>query len=116
MPANPPRAPGELAEIEYTAEELARCKAAMSKPAPLEALRLIASGRLIVELSRDRRDVLIDQVDGRMVRDGAPDRKMFLGGAWPLYRAGMISAFGVVTEEGRRDLARSTKIEGAGEL
>lgn len=88
----------------FTPEEIALCKAAMSKPAPLEALRLIASGRLIIELSRDGRDVLIDQVDGRHVRDGSPDRKMFLGGAWPLYRAGMINAYGVITEEGRRTL------------
>lgn len=92
---------------QFTDEEIAKCKAAMSKPGPISALQLIASGRVLVEISRDRRDVLIDSLDGRPVRDpDHPDRKMGIAGAWPLYRAGMIDEFGLVTEAGRAHLAQ----------
>ncbi|WJS87277.1 hypothetical protein [Paracoccus sp. TOH] len=91
--------------MSFTADEIDHCKAAMSKPAPLEALKLIASGRAIVELTPDRRDLYIDSLDGRPVRDPEfPDRKMLLSGAWPLYRAGMIDEFGLVTPAGRAAL------------
>ncbi|WP_234053676.1 MULTISPECIES: hypothetical protein [unclassified Xanthobacter] len=92
----------------FTHEEVERCKAAMSKKGPLEALRLIASGRVIVELTYDRRDLYVDSLDGRPVRDpDQPDRKMLLSGAWPLYRAGMIDEFGLVTAAGHQTLATS---------
>lgn len=88
----------------FTAEEIERCKAAMSKPAPLNALRLLASGRVYVELTPDRRDLYISYLDKRRVRDPDhptdPRRKCLLAGAWPLYRAGMIDGFGVVTPAG----------------
>lgn len=92
----------------FTPEEVEHCKASMSKPAPQQALALIASGRLVVELSDDRRNVILDSIDGRKVRDEdypGEDRKCGLSGAWPLYRAGMIDTFGVVTPEGRAFLA-----------
>lgn len=86
----------------FSSEEIRKCVDAMAKPAPLDALRLIASGRVLVEVTHDGRDVLIDSLDGRPVRDPEfPDRKMGLSGAWPLYRAGMIDRFGLVTDAGR---------------
>lgn len=93
--------------MRFTEEEMDKCRAAMAKPAPLDALRLIASGRVLIELTKDKRDVYIDSLDGRLVRDPEhPDRKMLLSGAWPLYRAGMIDDFGVITDEGRARLAQ----------
>lgn len=92
----------------FTPEEIEHCKASMSKPAPMEALALIASGRVVIELSRDRRNVSIIELDGRRLKD--PDhpedmsRTLGLSGAWPLYRAGMINEYGVVTEAGRAAL------------
>lgn len=94
---------------EFTAEEIARCVEAMAKPAPLDALRMIASGRLVVQLTHDRRDLLVAAWDGKLPRDpdhpDDPSRRMFLSGGWPLYRAGMIDAGGVVTDAGRALLA-----------
>lgn len=93
---------------QFSADEIVRCQEAMAKPAPLVALGLIASGRVIIELSGDGRDVLVDAFDGQPVRDpDYPDRKMMLAGAWPLYRAGMIDDFGVPTQAGRTLLANS---------
>ncbi|CAH0343677.1 hypothetical protein [Rhizobium sp. CECT 9324] len=94
--------------MRFTEEEIALCRDAMAKPAPIDALRLIASGRVLIELTKDRRDVYIDSIDGRLVRDPDHlDRKMLLSGAWPLYRAGMIDDFGIITEHGRALLAQS---------
>ncbi|MDF2994520.1 MAG: hypothetical protein K0R27_157 [Xanthobacteraceae bacterium] len=77
----------------------------MSKPAPLAALELIASGRVLIEVTRDG-DVAIDRFDGRVVRDDEhPGEKMRLAGGWPLYKAGMIDDFGLVTDAGRAALA-----------
>lgn len=85
----------------FTEDEIAHCKEAMVKSAPVEALQLIASGRAIVEMTADRRDIYIESLDGRVLRDpDHPDRKMLLSGAWPLYRAGMIDEFCLVTPEG----------------
>ncbi len=91
----------------FSAEEIDRCREAMAKPAPRQALALIASGRVIVELSKDRRAVLVVEFDGEKVRDPdyPEDRECGLSGAWPLYRAGMIDEFGVVTLAGRQLLA-----------
>ncbi|MCY0148301.1 hypothetical protein OEG84_11415 [Hoeflea sp. G2-23] len=95
--------------MNFTDEEIAHAKAAMKKPAPVGALRLIASGRAVVSLSKDGRDVLMEEIDGRKVRDpDHPDQKMGLAGAWPLFRAGMIDQFGVVTEAGRAVLETAT--------
>lgn len=91
----------------FTETEIEQCRAAMMKPAPLDALRLIASGRVLIELTKDKRDVYIDSLDGRPVRDpDFPDRKMLLSGAWPLFRAGMIDSFGIITDEGRSRLSQ----------
>lgn len=88
-----------------TEADIARCKDAMSKPAPIRALALIASGRVIVEVAQGGRDVLIDTLDGKGIRDNDhPDCKMGLAGAWPLYGAGMIDQFGIVTDLGRAAL------------
>lgn len=85
-------------------DDIERCKAAMSKPAPLDALRLIASGRVEIEVYGPNYDVHIVMLDGERLRDpdhpNDPSRKMGLAGAWPLYRAGMIDQFGVVTKAG----------------
>ncbi len=92
---------------EPTPEHINRCMEAMSKPAPRSALRLIASGRVIVEVAGDGY-VYIDRFDGKKIRDTdhpGEDRKMGLAGAWPLFHAGMIDRFGVVTEAGRALLA-----------
>lgn len=92
----------------FTPEEIAHCRAAMAKPAPLQALRLIASGRVIVEVSEDGRQVLLDECDGERIRDtDRPGHKMVLAGAWPLYRAGVIDRFGIVTPEGRASLSQN---------
>lgn len=100
--------------FEFTAEEIEKCRSAMAKPAPIEALELIASGRVLIEISPDGRDVLLESLDGRKVRDpDARDRKMGITGAWPLLRAGMIDEFGVITEAGRQKLASAAgKLEG----
>jgi len=93
---------------DFSPDEIARCVDAMAKPAPMEALRLIASGRVIIEVTQDGRDVMIDSYDGKPIRDpDFPDRKMGLSGAWPLYRAGMIDRFGLVTDAGRATLSAS---------
>lgn len=88
--------------------DVERCKAAMSKPGPMNALALIASGRVEVELYGPDRDVHIVTLDGKRVRDpefpNDASRKMGLAGGWPLYRAGMIDQFGVVTPAGRAAL------------
>lgn len=103
----------------FTEEEIAHCKAAMEKPAPLNALALIASGRAVVSLSKDRRDVVINELDGKRVRDpDYPDdehRVCGLAGAWPLYRAGMIDDFGVVTQAGLNLLASPSPVSKGGE-
>jgi hypothetical protein len=88
-----------------TQDALARCVAAMSKPAPRDALALIASGRVTVEVRSDG-DCYLDTLNGKRVRDpGHPDMMMPIAGAWPLFRAGMIDQFGVVTDAGRALLA-----------
>lgn len=93
----------------FTEEEIAHCKEAMAKPAPLQALRLIASGRAIVEMTEDRRDLYIESIDGETMRDpDHPNRKMLLSGAWPLFRAGMIDQFCMVTAEGRAAISKPT--------
>lgn len=90
----------------FSPDEIERCKAAMRKPYPRGVLRLIASGRGLFELTPDRCDVMIVELDGREIRD--PDhpevRGMSMAGAWPLYRAGMIDEFCLVTDAGRRVL------------
>lgn len=89
-----------------TNEEIERCRDAMTKPAPMRALALIASGRVVIEVVEGGRDVLIDMVDGKTIRDeDHPDLKMGLAGAWPLYGAGMIDQFGTITPAGRAALA-----------
>lgn len=89
----------------FSQEEIRKCKEAMAKPGPLEALSLLASGRMTIELTKDKRDVVIDTLDGAPLRDPEfPERKMGLSGAWPLYRAGMIDDAGGVTELGYRTL------------
>lgn len=92
----------------YTPEEVARCRAAMKKTGPLEALRAIAAGRLTVELTPDGRDLYVAEWDGRSVQDPGcsedPSRRMGLAGGWPLFRAGMIDEFGRITDAGRRAL------------
>jgi len=94
----------------FTAEEIEKCKAAMSKPAPRQALELIGSGRAVIELTPDRRDVRIVELDGRPIIDDEHPHLppgMFLSGAWPLFRAGMIDEFGCITAAGRDLLATS---------
>lgn len=98
--------PEKLTQPEpMTPEEITRCKEAMRKPAPMQALQLIASGRVVIEVARGGRDVRIDELDGRPIRDPEhPDRKMGLAGAWALYGAGMIDQYGVITPAGRAAL------------
>ena len=94
----------------FTDDEIEHCKAAMAKPAPLDALRLIASGRVLIDVANEGRDIYVDSLDGHPMRDpDNPGRKMLLSGAWPLHRAGMIDDFGVVTEEGRAFLAEASQ-------
>lgn len=90
--------------MQSTPEEIERCRAAMSKPAPREALALIASGRLVFEIEKSG-DIMIDTLDGKKLRDPDTGRKMGLSGAWPLYRAGMIDQFGRITDAGQELLA-----------
>ncbi|MRI54880.1 hypothetical protein D8770_13055 [Methylobacterium sp. DB1607] len=79
----------------------------MTKPAPIRALRLIASGRAIIEVTASG-DVLMDRFDGKRVRDpDHPDCKMGLAGAWPPLHAGMIDRFGVITDAGRALIAQA---------
>ncbi|RWR14235.1 hypothetical protein [Paenirhodobacter populi] len=87
----------------FTPDEIDECRAAMMKPAPIGALALIASGRAVVELSDDRRNVYLDELDGRKMRDRG--HKLSISGAWPLYRAGMIDDSCRVTDAGRKLLA-----------
>lgn len=77
--------------------------AAMSKPAPAEALELLASGCVVAQLSADGKDVLLDTIHGKAVRDRG--RMLAIAGAWPLYRAGMIDETCAITEAGRAFLA-----------
>lgn len=99
----------------FTADEIAQCEAAMRKPAPLRALALIASGRVVIEISPDGRNVLLDEYDGQRFRDPEhPDRKMGLAGAWPLFGAGMIDRFGVVTPAGLATLAAAAEEQPGG--
>lgn len=86
--------------FDFSDAEIERCKAAMGKPAPREALALIASSRVAVELSSDGRDVYLDQLDGMPVRDRG--HKMSISGAWPLFRAGMIDVDCKVTDAGQQ--------------
>lgn len=81
----------------FTQEEVDRCKAAMEKAAPREALAFINSGRVVVELGADF-DVYLDRIDGMQIRDHG--YKMPIAGAWPLYRAGMIDDACQITEAG----------------
>lgn len=90
--------------MQFAPEEVKRCLDAMAKPAPQQALALIASGRLVFEFDSSW-DVLIDSLDGKAVRDPETGRKMGLSGAWPLYRAGMLDHFGRVTDAGKQLLA-----------
>ena len=95
-----------MGDATFTAEEIARAKAAMQKPVPLQALAAIASGRAIVSLWPTGRDVWLEEFDGQRVRDPEhPDRKMGFAGAWALFPAGMIDRFGVVTPAGVATLA-----------
>ncbi|WP_322895204.1 MULTISPECIES: hypothetical protein [unclassified Yoonia] len=82
----------------FTAERIAHCQAAMSKPAPRQALAFLASGRATVEIDQAGY-ILIDTVDGQSLRDNG--RKMGLSGAWPLLAAGMVDQSGCVTDAGR---------------
>jgi len=86
----------------FTDEEIERAKTAMFKPAPVNALALIASGRAVIEISKSGRDVLIVELDGRRVRDpdypDDPTRKCGLAGAWALIPAGMLDEFGCLTK------------------
>lgn len=94
----------------FTAEEIEECNQAMSDQESIDALELIASGRLKIELTEDKRDVLIDKIDGKNLRDPYfPSQKMQLNGAWPLYRAGMIDDNGNVTQAGIEFLADTEK-------
>lgn len=95
-----------MGDRKYTEEEIARCREAMSKKGPQEALRLIASGRVIIDLTADGRDIYVESFDGRKVRDpDFPDRRMTMAGGWPLFIAGMIDEFGIITAAGRKALA-----------
>ena len=71
---------------------------AMNKPAPRQALAMIASGRVKVMLGRDLY-VYLDEIDGQKIRDRG--RMMSIAGSWPLYRAGMIDERCAITEAGR---------------
>lgn len=71
---------------------------AMKKPAPRQALALLASGRVKVMLGRDL-DVYLDELDGRKIRDRG--HMMAIAGAWPLYQAGMIDERCNITKAGR---------------
>lgn len=87
--------------MKFTDKEIQECESAMSKPAPIRALELIASGEALVSLSKDGRVVYIETYRGKRISDpDFPERKMALSGAWPLYRAGMIDQYGCVTKAG----------------
>lgn len=97
----------------FSVEEIDRCREAVTKPACVQALALIASGRAIIELSPDRRgNVVIVELDGEQVRDpdypDDPSRQCGLSGSWPLYGAGLIDVFGVVTPAGWKLLAEAS--------
>ncbi|GBR54331.1 MULTISPECIES: hypothetical protein [Acetobacter] len=93
----------DYSNTEFSKEEVEKCVQAMSRTACIEALELIASGFVIIELTSDRRDVYIDRLHGVEVRDpDNPCRKMLMSGAWPLFRAGMINQFGTVTPAGMK--------------
>ncbi len=94
--------------MNFSDEFVARCKAAMSKSAPQDALRLVASGRVTIEVTT-KGDINLDTLDGQPIRDQG--HRMGLAGAWPLVAAGMVDQFGVVTEDGRAFL----EIIGAGQ-
>jgi hypothetical protein len=93
-----------VSEFTFTDEEVAKCKAAMDKPSPLQALRAIVSGEVTVTLDRDGRNVTIDTYHGKTFRDAdypGEDRRVGLAGAWPLFRAGLIDEDGSPTSLGR---------------
>lgn len=87
----------------YTPDEINACQAAMSKPAPIEALMLLASGRVVAHISDDGRQVFLDTLDGQKIRDRG--HKMSIAGAWPLYIAGMIDENCALTDAGHATLA-----------
>lgn len=94
---------GDLTDAAF----LQRCKDAMSKPAPMDALRLIASGRATILVRGS--EILLDALDGSAVREiddeiTTTGRMLGLAGAWPLVGAGMVDRFGCVTEDGRKML------------
>lgn len=90
----------------FTEAEIASAKAALDKPAPMDALRMVASGRGLFQLTDDRRDILIMEWDGKPIIDPEfPDRRgALLGGGWALYRAGMVDEYCTVTRAGRAAL------------
>ena len=88
--------------MSFSEDHIAKCKAAMTKSGPQEALRLLGSGRVTVEVTPGG-DLLLDTLDGKRIRDHG--RKIGIAGAWPLVVAGMVDRFGVVTQEGRELLA-----------
>lgn len=86
----------------FTTDRIACCEEAMSKPGPRQALRLVASGRVFVEVKKDG-DLYLDEMDGKPVRYNG--QKMGIAGAWPLIAAGMVDQYGVVTPKGQAFLA-----------
>ncbi|MDO9334987.1 MAG: hypothetical protein Q7T61_01170 [Caulobacter sp.] len=80
-----------------------RCDAAIERRAPavVEALALIASGRVLIEVNTVSGNVVLESLDGKPVRDPEfRDRKMGLAGAWPLYHGGLIDQYGLPTQAG----------------
>lgn len=84
--------------------EAERCRAAMVKPGPIEALRLLASGRVTIVVRNNK--IYVDTFDGRIVRDpDHPECMMELAGSWPFVPAGIVDQFGCITPAGRAALA-----------
>lgn len=92
--------------MQFSDEYVRKCEAAMKKKGPLEALALVASGRVIVEVSKDGKDLYLDKLNGRSIRDSDhPNQKMILAGSWPLVASGAVDNFGLVTAKGHAYLS-----------
>jgi hypothetical protein len=80
------------------------------KPAARGTLELIGSGRAVIEVDHKAHCGRVDTIDGVTIRDPEfPDRKMLLPGVWTLFQAGLIDAFGLITEAGQRAREDSEK-------
>jgi len=88
-----------------------RCRAALSKTGPQNALLLLASGRITISVSGDI--IYVETLDGCVIRDPEyPDRKMVLAGSWPLRPTECIDKFGCITAAGRTALAQASRDAG----